>query len=122
MKKLMLSLLGIAAISSIGFAGTETYSGKEMKQVAAPPPCPEWYADQEFNVSLWGTYLFTGNEWKNDRYMLADHGWGGGIDFNRIAAMGLVAQCGWDSPRRLPAHPAWLLRLCLPAGYRDRSI
>ena len=34
MKKLMLSLLGIAAISSVSFAGTETYSGKEMKQVA----------------------------------------------------------------------------------------
>ena len=81
MKKLMLSLLGIAAISSVGFAGTETYSGKEMKQVAAPPPCPEWYADQEFNVSLWGTYVFTGNEWQNDRYIEADHGWGGGIDF-----------------------------------------
>ena len=40
MKKLILSLLGVAAISSIGFAGTETYSGKEMKQVAGPPPCP----------------------------------------------------------------------------------
>jgi hypothetical protein len=81
MKKLILSLLGIAAISSIGFAGTETYSGKEMKQVAAPPPCPEFYADQEFNVSLWGTYGFTGTEWRNDRYFLADHGWGGGMDF-----------------------------------------
>jgi hypothetical protein len=77
---LILSLLGVAAISSIGFAGTETYSGKEMKQVAGPPPCPEWYADREFNVGLWGTYVFTGNEWRNDRYMEADHAWGGGID------------------------------------------
>jgi hypothetical protein len=96
MKKLILSLLGIAAISSIGLAGTETYSGKEMKQVAAPLPCPEWYADQEFNVSLWGTYVFTGNEWKNDRYMLADHGWGGGIDakyfFHRYFGVGIE---GW---------------------------
>jgi hypothetical protein len=96
MKKLMLSLLGIAAISSIGFAGTETYSGKEMKQVAGPPPCPEWYADREFNVSLWGTYVFTGNEWQNDRYIEADHAWGGGGDikyfFWRYIGVGIE---GW---------------------------
>ena len=43
----MLSLLGICGDQRrLAFAGTETYSGKEMKQVAAPPPCPEWYADQ----------------------------------------------------------------------------
>jgi len=41
MKKILLTLLGIAAIASVAFAGTETYSGKEMKQVAAPPPCPQ---------------------------------------------------------------------------------
>jgi hypothetical protein len=96
MKKLMLSLLGIAAISSIGFAGTETYSGKEMKQVAGPPPCPEWYADREFNIGLWGTYVFTGNSWQNDRYIEADHAWGGGIDlkyfFMRYIGVGIE---GW---------------------------
>ena len=96
MKKLMLSLLGIATISSTGFAGTETYGGKEMKQVAIPPPCPEWYADREFNVGLWGTYLFTGNEWQEDRYMLSDHAWGGGLDlkyfFMRYIGVGIE---GW---------------------------
>ncbi len=96
MKKLIVSLLGVAAISSIGFAGTETYSGKEMKQVAGPPPCPEWYADREFNVGLWGTYVFTGNEWRNDRYIEADHAWGGGIDlkyfFWRYIGVGIE---GW---------------------------
>ncbi len=96
MKKLILSLLGVAAISSIGFAGTETYSGKEMKQVAGPPPCPEWYADREFNVGLWGTYVFTGNEWRNDRYIESDHAWGGGIDlkyfFWRYIGVGIE---GW---------------------------
>ena len=101
MKKLILSLLGIAAISSIGFAGTETYSGKEMKQVAAPPPCPEWYADREFNVSLWGTYVFTGNEWQNDRYLEADHAWGGGGDikyfFWRYIGVGVE---GWAASAR----------------------
>src|SRR5207237_5263691 len=96
MKKLMLSLLGIATISSTGFAGTETYGGKEMKQVAIPPPCPEWYADREFNVGLWGTYVFTGNKWQNDRYLEADHAWGGGIDlkyfFMRYIGVGIE---GW---------------------------
>jgi hypothetical protein len=88
--------LGIAAISSIGVAGTETYSGKEMKQVAAPPPCPEWYADREFNIGLWGTYVFTGNSWQNDRYLEADHAWGGGGDikyfFMRYIGVGIE---GW---------------------------
>src|SRR5438046_2736521 len=59
MKKPVLGLLCIAALTSAAFAGTETYSGKEMKQVAQPP-CPQWYADNEFNVGLWGTYLFGG--------------------------------------------------------------
>jgi hypothetical protein len=86
MKKLMLSMLGFGAIASLAFAGTETYGGKEMKQVAAPPPCPEWYADREFNVSLWGTYAFTGNEWANDRYLEADHAWGGGGDIKYFFA------------------------------------
>src|SRR4029077_20766890 len=78
MKRLVSCLLGFGVIVSAAFAGTE-YSGKEMKQVA-PPPCPEWYADNEFNVSLWGTYVFTGNTWRTDRYIEADHAWGGGID------------------------------------------
>src|SRR5437764_4594389 len=94
MKKLLLCLLGAGALASAAFAGTE-YSGKEMKQVA-PPPCPEWYADNEFNVSLWGTYVFTGNTWQNDRYIEADHAWGGGIDlkyfFHRYFGVGIE---GW---------------------------
>jgi len=84
----------MAALASAAYAGPE-YSGKEMKQVA-PPPCPQWYADNEFNVSLWGTYLFTGNDWANDRYVEADHAWGGGIDlkyfFHRYFGVGIE---GW---------------------------
>jgi len=73
---------------------------KEMKQ-AAPTPCPQWYADNEWNVSLWGTYLFTNTDYNRnlwlvdvvqstvegagvlgtyDRYVGDDHAWGGGID------------------------------------------
>ena len=79
MTKVVSGLLGVVAIASAAFAGTETYSGKEMKQVA-PPSCTQWYADNEFNLSLWGTYVFTGNQWRNDRYLEADHAWGGGAD------------------------------------------
>src|SRR5437016_6728933 len=101
MKKSVLGLLCIAAITSAAVAGTETYSGKEMKQVA-PPPCPQWYADNEFNVSLWGTYIFTGNNWQDDRYIESDHAFGGGIDlkyfFHRYFGVGIE---GWavDSRR-----------------------
>jgi hypothetical protein len=99
MKKLVLSLLGAGVIVSAAFAGVG-YSGKEMKQVA-PPPCPEWYADTEFNVSLWGTYVFTGNSWQNDRYIEADHAWGGGIDvkyfFHRYFGVGIE---GWAASAR----------------------
>jgi hypothetical protein len=80
MRKTILSSIAIAAISSATFAGTEisSYSGKEMRTAAAPEEC--WYADQEWNVSLWGTYLFTGTEWERDRYLQTDHAWGGGGD------------------------------------------
>ena len=93
-------LLGLFVILSLGFVvqgGTETYSGKdkEMKQVV-PPPCPEWYRDTEWNVSIWGTYLFTGNDWEDDEYIQSDHGWGGGIDakyfFHRYFGIGIE---GW---------------------------
>lgn len=97
MKKLLFSLSAILAFASISFAGTEMYSGKEMKATVAPaPPCPQWYADQEFNLSLWGTYVFTDNDYIDDRYIEADHAWGGGIDakyfFMRYFGVGIE---GW---------------------------
>src|SRR5215831_216728 len=76
-------------------------SGKEMKQVAYVPPCPEWYGDREWNVNLFGTYAFTNTEFAPnpslidivqstseggpvlgtyDRYIGGDHAWGGGGD------------------------------------------
>ena len=99
MKELLSSLVGISLFASAAFAGVE-YSGKEMKQVA-PPPCPEWYADREINVSLWGTYIFTGTDWENDRYIEADHAWGGGADikyfFMRYFGLGIE---GWAASAR----------------------
>lgn len=89
------------------FAGTATYTGKGMKQVQ-PSPCPEWYADTEWNVSLWGAYAFTGTESNRsgreqaddeaifgtyDRFLGGDHAWGGGLDlkyfFHRYFGVGL---------------------------------
>jgi hypothetical protein len=81
MKKLLLSASVIIALASVTFAGPESYSGKEMRQYTAPAPCPQWYADYEWNVDLWGTYAFTETEWFHDRYLETDHAWGGGIDF-----------------------------------------
>jgi hypothetical protein len=60
---------------------------------------PSWYAAREFNVQLWGTYLATANEHRQnryveaDRYLQSDHAWGGGLGvkyfFNRYMALGL---------------------------------
>jgi hypothetical protein len=105
MKKLVLGLFAIGALASAAFAGTE-YSGKEMKQVA-PAPCPEWYADNEWNASLWGAYAFTGTDNNRgsiddvffkaggsyDRFLGGDHAWGGGLDakyfFRRYFGVGI---------------------------------
>lgn len=86
MKKLTLSLCALVALGSAAFAGTETYS-KDSKSVT-PPPCPQWYADQEFNISLSGVYAFSGND-----NTFLDHGWGGAIDakyfFHRYFGLGV---------------------------------
>src|SRR5438874_9328538 len=78
MKKLTLSLCAAVAMASAAFAGTESYS-KESKSVT-PPPCPQWYADSEFNLTLSGVYVWTGNDWRDDRYFSVDHAWGGALD------------------------------------------
>ncbi|MGE5208970.1 MAG: hypothetical protein ACM3KL_06540 [Alphaproteobacteria bacterium] len=88
--------------SDVSYSGSRSGKdfSKEMKQVA-PPPCPEWYGDREWNVNLWGTYAFTNtdfnpNLWLTDvvqstseghpvlgtydRYIGDDHAWGGGGD------------------------------------------
>src|SRR5437764_5036071 len=85
--------------SDVAYARSGKDSGKEMKQVAYVPPCPQWYGDREWNVNLWGTYAFTNTEFAPnpslvdivqstsegnpvlgtyDRYIGGDHAWGGG--------------------------------------------
>jgi Outer membrane protein beta-barrel domain len=91
MKKIALGLIIMAASALIALGG-ESYSGKEAKEVV-PPPCPEWYGDTEWNVGIWGAYAFTSENWQDDRYLEADHAWGGGIDlkyfFNRYFGVGV---------------------------------
>lgn len=111
MKRFILALTVFSLFGGLAYAGT--YSGKEMKQTT-PPPCPEWYADNEWNVSLWGTYAFTETEYARnldlvdvvqstteggpvlgvyDRYIGDDHAFGGGIDvkyfFHRYFGVGV---------------------------------
>lgn len=90
MRKLHLALLALATMASTAVAGTEYAGGKEMRQTTvAPEEC--WYGENEWNVSLWGTYAFTGTSSRGvgvddfvvgniggDRYLEADHAWGGG--------------------------------------------
>lgn len=63
------------AIAAAAYAGTESYSGKEMKQTETP--CPVWYGDNEFNVGISGVFAPTLHD--DDRF-LGDNGWGGAID------------------------------------------
>lgn len=111
MKRLS-TVLVLSIIPILGFAGTD-YTGKELKQVQQTP-CPDWYGDNEFNVTLWGTYAFTGTDYNPnldvidlavstsegstvhgtfDRYIGGDHAWGGGGDvkyfFNRYFGVGI---------------------------------
>jgi hypothetical protein len=84
MKKLTFSLCALFALGSLAFAGTEANDSKAV----VPPPCPQWYADKEFNISLSGVYAFSGNE-----NTFLDHGWGGAVDakyfFHRYFGIGV---------------------------------
>jgi hypothetical protein len=99
MQKLTIVICALATMITVAYGGTSTYySGKETKEVkqVQPAPCPEWYRDTEWNVSLWGTYIFTGNDWQDDRYFRSDHAFGGGVDvkyfFHRYFGVGVE---GW---------------------------
>ena len=92
MKKLTLTLCAVTALVSAAYAGTSTYSGKEMKQVEQAP-CPTWYADNEWNVGVSLVYAPTVNDWEEDTYLDVDHAWGGAIDakyfFRRYFGIGV---------------------------------
>jgi len=56
MNKLPLIFSTLWALCSLTYAGSETYSGKEMKQVEPlPSPCPNWTG---FYGGVFGGYKF----------------------------------------------------------------
>ena len=55
MDKISLIASMLYAFCSLAYAGPERYSGKEIKQVAPPPPCPTWTG---FYVGAFGGYKF----------------------------------------------------------------
>jgi len=92
MMKISAAILGLIVSSATANAGS--YSEKETSQI----PSTQWYADTEWNVSLWGAHAFTRNDYPtlensipggaapltSDAYLEADHAWGGGIDAKRF--------------------------------------
>ena len=78
MKGFALVFFGAFVLASPVFAGAEIYSNKNTQPVA--PECGQWYADNEFNLSLSGVYAMTGNGWRDDLYLGVDHAWGGSIE------------------------------------------
>jgi hypothetical protein len=125
MKPYTLALIVFCALGAACFAGTDRYSGKEMKEVA-PVPCAEFYGDREFTVSVWGAYAFSSTENDRtsiedtddigifgtyDRFLAEDHAWGGGIDakyfFMRYFGVGVegLALSGHSKRARLDGGP-----------------
>jgi len=106
--KRFFALTVVTFFALVGFvcAGPQPISDKEMKQVA-PPPCPEWYGDQEWNVAVWGAFAFggdnnetlttestpSGNSFHLDRGIIEDTAFGGGADvkyfFHRYFGVGI---------------------------------
>ena len=91
-KALILGLCGSLLVISFVAAGPLQDSGEQAKQSVVPATLPQWYADREFNLGFWGTYLFTSSS-HDDRYLETDHAWGGGIDakyfFTRYFGLGV---------------------------------
>ena len=75
MKKLLFGLGALVALGPAVFAG-ETYRYSSKDTHAVVPECPQWYADNEFNLSLSGVYAMTANSWREDTYLGVDHAWG----------------------------------------------
>jgi hypothetical protein len=110
MKIFTFALMAACSFATLAVAGPEQYSGKEMKQTVAPVAVPEWYGDHEWNVGVWGTYVWAGNgpfgrdnlpsnipdgaapdlglngngvdlrSHHGDSYLGASDAWGGGVD------------------------------------------
>lgn len=66
MKKFALTLCLTALSAALCYAGPERYSGKDKQLVEPAPPC-EWYRAGEWDLNLWGAYVWT-DEDNNDEF------------------------------------------------------
>ena len=91
MKKLSLCFCVLLALGSAASAGSLATTSKESANIVTT--CPEWFGDNEWNLNLWGTYVFTDTDWRFDEYLGSDHAWGGGADlkyfFHRYFGIGI---------------------------------
>ena len=74
MKKTILALMISCALSAFAYAGSESYSGKEMRQTAPPGPEFNWtgfyiggqvgykFTNTDLNLDLYGNWDTTGND------------------------------------------------------------
>ncbi|MGI8437074.1 MAG: outer membrane beta-barrel protein [Chthoniobacterales bacterium] len=95
------------AICLVVMLGHGVYGGTTADFPVSAGAASTWYADNEWNVSLWGTYAVTDNDYPtlanatvffptfrvHDTYLEADHAWGGGLDaryfFHRYFGVGV---------------------------------
>jgi hypothetical protein len=93
LKKLIVSFLVLTTGLCGLQAGPVETSSKETQQQTSGQSSEDWYRDREWNLDLFGAYAFTGTPYRNDRYLEADHAWGGGIAgnyfFTRYLGVGL---------------------------------
>jgi hypothetical protein len=95
MRKIFAGVSLLLLLTSTGRSGpSDTFD----KTTTVSGEAPSWYAAREFNIQFWGTYAFTANDYRQnqaskDRYLEADHAWGGGLGakyfFNRYLAVGV---------------------------------
>ncbi|MGH8092478.1 MAG: outer membrane beta-barrel protein [Chthoniobacterales bacterium] len=92
MKKLFVSALALATFVVTSHGGTPDYSEPKGQQ-SNYLPTEQLYRDREWNFDLFGTYAFTSQPYRSDRFLGVDHAWGGGFAvsymFNRYLGAGL---------------------------------
>jgi len=66
MKKLTLTFCALSVLASALYAGTENYSGKEKEVLQPAPPVCDWYRAHEWDLDLWGSFMFSANPGRFD--------------------------------------------------------
>jgi hypothetical protein len=94
MKRLVVGVAALAALTAACYAGTETTAGtaaKEYKQVQTP----SCFSDQEWQVDAFGAYEV--GKGPDHAGPIHDHGWGGGVAVNYffMRYFGLSAEGSW---------------------------